>query len=108
MTHHLTHGLMFGLPFALFALLFALEWRRTAETPLGRPLQVASIGSLGAGVVHGLVVRHHLHTSALLGWFFALLCVAQVAWVVVLLIRPTRSWITLGVLGNLATIMLWA
>jgi hypothetical protein len=100
--------LMFGLPLALFALLFALEWRRTADTPLTRPLQLAAGGSLGAAVVHGLVMPEHLHESAVLGWFFALLCVAQVAWVLVLLVRLTRTWVTLGVLGNLATIVLWA
>jgi hypothetical protein len=107
-THHLAHVLMLGLPVCLFALLFAAEWRRTADSPLPRSLWVAASGSIGASVVHAVVMPHHLHEAAVLGWFFALLSLGQLAWVVVLLLRPRHDVVVAGVLANLAVVVLWA
>jgi hypothetical protein len=107
-TEHLTHGLMLGFPLYVFALLFAAEWRRTADAELPWSLRLAALSSAGAGVVHAVVTPHHTHEAPLLGWFFALLCAAQLAWVVVLLLRPVRAVVVAGVLGNVAVVLLWA
>ena len=108
MTHHLPHALMLGLPLALFALLFAAEWRRTAGSPLAASVRVAAAASVGASVVHAVVVPHHLHEGALLGWFFALLSLGQLVWVVALLLAPQRPVVIGGVLVNLGVVGLWA
>jgi hypothetical protein len=99
---------MLGVPLYAFALLFAAEWRRTADSRLPWSLRAMALAGAGAGVVHGLVTPHHEHEAALLGWFFALLCVAQLVWVVVLLVAPRRGVVTAGVVGNLAVVLLWA
>jgi hypothetical protein len=99
---------MLGLPFYGFALFFAAEWRRTAASRLPWSLRLAVLGSAGAGVVHGIATPHHVHESALIGWFFTLLCVAQMVWVVAVLVAPHRLLVTAGVLGNLGVIALWA
>lgn len=108
LTHHLIHGLMLGVPLYAFALLLAAEWRRTAGSVLPWGLRVAAFASAGAGVVHGAVTPHHTHEAALLGWFFALLSVAQLVWVVVLLVVPRRGVVIAGVLANLGVVLLWA
>lgn len=108
MTHHLPHVLMLVVPLLVFGLLFAAEWRRTAESPLPATLRVAALAGAGAGLVHAAVVPHHLHEAALLGWFFAGLCLAQLAWVVALLVHPVRPVVVTGVLGSLAVLLLWA
>lgn len=108
MTHHLSHALMLVVPLLLFGMLFAAEWRRTADDQLPGSLRLSALASAGAGLVHGVVAPHHAHETALLGWFFTLLCLAQLAWVVVLLVRPVRSVVVAGVLGNLAVVLLWA
>jgi hypothetical protein len=107
-THHLVHSLMLAVPVYGFALAFALEWRRTADAPLPGTLWVAATASLGAAGVHGAVTPHHVHEAALLGWFFALLTLAQAAWAVAVLVAPLRRLVTVGVLTNLGVVTLWA
>ncbi len=108
MTHHLQHSLMLVAPILLFGLLFAAEWRRTAGLRLPVTLRIAALGSTGAGLVHGFAVPAHVAHSALLGWFFTLLCLVQLTWVVALLIHPSRRIVLAGVLGNLSVALLWA
>lgn len=108
MTHHLPHALMLVVPLLLFVLLLAAEWRRTAETTLPVSLRVAVLGSGGAALVHAAVVPHHVDEHAALGWFFAVLCLAQLTWVAVLLVQPRRAVVTAGVVGNLGVVALWA
>ena len=107
MTHHLSHALMLVAPLLLFGMLFAAEWRRTADQPLPTSLRLTALASAGAGLVHGAVTPHHSHEAAVLGWFFAVLCLAQLAWVVVLLVHPVRAVVTAGVVGNLGVVLLW-
>jgi hypothetical protein len=108
LTHHLPHLLMLVLPLTLFALVFAAEWRRTADSPLPVSLRLAALGSGGSALVHAVVVPHHLHEAAILGWFFALLSLGQLAWVVVLLVVPRRPVVVAGVVANLGVVVLWA
>lgn len=108
MTHHLPHALMLVVPLLLFGLLFAAEWRRTAGSTLPGSLRLMVLGTAGAALVHAAVVPHHVHESALLGWFFTGLCLTQLGWVVLVLLRPDRTAVTAGVLGNLGVVVLWA
>jgi hypothetical protein len=107
-THHLSHGVMLVVPLLLFGMLFAAEWRRTADQPLPGSLRLTALAGAGAGLVHRAVAPHHAHEAALLGWFFAVLCLAQLGWVVALLVRPVRRVVAVGVVGNLAVVLLWA
>lgn len=107
-TQHLPHLLMLAVPLLVFAGLFGLEWRRTSGVPLAQPLRLMALGSVGAAGVHGAVVGEHAHEASLLGWFFALLCLAQLTWVVVLLLAPVRRVVLAGVVGNLGVVALWA
>jgi len=108
LTAHLSHGLMTLVPLLLFGVFFAAEWRRTADSPLPWSLRGAALGSAAAGVVHAAVVPHHAHEHALIGWFFAGLAVAQLAWVLAVLVSPSRRVVVAGALGNLAVVLLWA
>ena len=108
MSHHVPHLLMLVLPLLAFALFFAAEWRRTASAPLPWDLRAMAVASAGAAGVHAVVTPHHLHEAALLGWFFALLAIAQLAWVVALLVAPGRRVVSAGVLANLGVVLLWA
>jgi MFS family permease len=103
---------MLGFPLAVFAGLFALEWRRSSDRPprvRRHPLVVLmSLSVLGSAGVHGAVVAEHFAESAVLGWFFVLLGLAQVGFAVALLVAPWRSLVVAGVLGHLGVVALWA
>jgi hypothetical protein len=105
---HLGHGLMSLVPLMLFALFFVAEWRRTAGGPLAWSLRGAVVASAGAGVVHAVVVPHHASEHSLLGWFFSGLALAQLGWVLAVLVSPSRRVVVAGVLGNVAVVLLWA
>ena len=107
LTAHLSHALMLLAPVAVFVLLFALEWRRTAEDVVPAGLQLMALLSGAAGVVHGAVVGHHAHRSAVLGWFFALTCLVQVAQALALVLTPVRRVVVVGVLVDLSLVALW-
>lgn len=108
LTAHLSHALMLLAPMAVFVLLFALEWRRTAEEAVPVALQLMAVTSGAAGVVHGAVVGHHAHQAAVLGWFFAVTCLVQVAQAVALVLTPVRRVVVVGVLVDVGLVALWA
>ena len=98
---------MLVAPALVFVLLFAVEWRRTAEATVPVMLQLMAVLGGAAGVVHGAVVGHHAHQSALLGWFFAVACLVQVAQAVGLVLTPVRRVVVAGVLVNAGLVALW-
>lgn len=108
LTEHLTHVLMFAMPLLAFAGLFVLEWRRTEVEPIPSSLRIMAVAVLGSALVHGAAVHHHSQEAAVLGWFFALLSLAQFGWVLALLVAPVRRIVVAGVWCNLAVIALWA
>jgi len=61
-----------------------------------------------AGVIHAAVVPEHLAEQWAFGAFFILAAVFQIAWAIVLVLRPTAIVITTGVLANGAIIAVWA
>lgn len=70
-------------------------------------LPVVLISSLAAAGVHAAVAPMHLRESALVGAFFVLCAVAQLAWAAVAWHRPSPAVLWAGILGNLAVLALW-
>jgi hypothetical protein len=70
-----------------------------------RPVVV--ISSLAAAGVHAAVAPPHLREGALIGAFFVLCALAQLAWAAMAWQRPTPTVLWTGILGNLAVLALW-
>jgi hypothetical protein len=56
--------------------------------------------SVGAAAIHFAVVFEHFAEYMLYGVFFLVISWAQVIWPAVLLWRPSRTWLWLGIAGN--------
>jgi hypothetical protein len=56
--------------------------------------------SVGAAAIHFAVVFEHFEEYALYGVFFLVISWAQLIWPAVLLWRPARLWLWLGIAGN--------
>jgi hypothetical protein len=56
--------------------------------------------SVGAAAIHFAVVFSHFTEYTLYGVFFLVIAWAQLIWPVVLLWRPSRPWLWLGIAGN--------
>ena len=63
--------------------------------------------SVGAAAIHFAVVFEHFAEYALYGVFFLVLSWAQVIWPAVLLWRPSRPWLWLGIAGNAVVIAVY-
>lgn len=107
MTHHLPHLVMMLVPFTVFAGILGVQWRVSADEPMPVPLWLLSGLTAASGFVHGGVTGHHAHEAAVLGWAMAVMCLAQVTGAVWLLFAPRRRVVEVGVVGNLAVVVLW-
>jgi hypothetical protein len=107
-THHLPHLVMMLAPMAVFAGILGVQWRLSADELLPPGLWVMVGAAVVAGTVHGAMTAHHAHEAALLGWAMAAMCLAQLTWAVWLLFSPTVRLVEVGVVGNLAIVVLWA
>jgi hypothetical protein len=67
-----------------------------------RPYLLGGLASLsvGAAAIHFAVVFEHFAEYALYGVFFLVISWAQLIWPAVLLWRPSRPWLWLGIAGN--------
>jgi hypothetical protein len=88
--------------------------RRSPRTAEGRDrgarslLVVASaVAGTGAAAVHAVVMPAHVAESILYGAFFAVAAATQLGFSALLLWRPTRALVSVGVAGNAAMIGLW-
>ena len=63
--------------------------------------------SVGAAAIHFAVVFEHFAEYALYGVFFLVISWAQVIWPAVLLWRPSRLWLWLGIAGNATVIAVY-
>jgi hypothetical protein len=63
--------------------------------------------SVGAAAIHFAVVFEHFAEYTLYGVFFLAISWAQVIWPVVLLWRPSRLWLWLGLAGNAIVIAVY-
>lgn len=63
--------------------------------------------SVGAAAIHFAVVFEHFAEYTLYGVFFLVISWAQLIWPAVLLWRPSRTWLWLGIAGNAAIIAVY-
>ena len=64
--------------------------------------------SVGAAAIHFAVMSAHFAEYALYGAFFLVIAWAQLIWPAVLLWRPSRPWLCLGIAGNAIVIAVYA
>jgi len=64
--------------------------------------------SVGAAAIHFAVVFEHFAEYTLYGVFFLVISWAQLIWPMVLLWRPSRLWLSLGIAGNAIIIVVYA
>jgi hypothetical protein len=71
-----------------------------------RPYVLGALASLSAAAaaIHFAVVFEHFKDYLLYGVFFLVLAWAQLIWAAVLLWRPSRPWLWLGMAGNAAVL----
>ena len=81
--------------------------RRPEAVAVPTAVLVAAALSVGAAVIHALVIPSHLSQSPLYGGFFALLAVGQLGWAVLAVVRPTAVVLATGTVANLAVLALW-
>jgi hypothetical protein len=70
-------------------------------------LTAAATASAGAAAIHFAVISEHLDEYWLFGLFFFVSGAAQLAWAIIVVLRPLRVLVLLGLLGNAAIIVLW-
>lgn len=77
--------------------------------PTVRPYLLGGLASLsvGAAAIHFAVVFEHFAEYALYGVFFLVISWAQLIWPVVLVWRPSRLWLWLGIAGNAMVIAVY-
>src|SRR5215472_7104640 len=80
-----------------------------AGPPTVRPYLLGSLAALSAGAaaIHFAVVFEHFAEYALYGVFFLVISWAQMIWPAVLLWRPSRLWLWLGIAGNAIVIAVY-
>jgi hypothetical protein len=62
---------------------------------------------VGAAAIHFAVVFEHFAEYMLYGVFFLVISWAQIIWPVILLWRPSRLWLWLGIAGNAAVVAVY-
>ena len=74
-----------------------------------RPYLLSSLAALsvGAAAIHFAVVFEHFAEYTLYGVFFLVISWAQAIWPAVLLWRPSRLWLWLGIAGNAIVIAVY-
>src|SRR5215831_14441241 len=75
-----------------------------------RPYLLGGLAALSAGAaaIHFAVVFEHFAQYALYGVFFVVVGWAQLIWPAVLVWRPSRLWLWLGIAGNAVVIAVYA
>ena len=83
------------------------EVRVTPAT--ARPYILGGLASLsvGAAAIHFAVIFGHFADYALYGLFFLVLSWAQLVWAAVVLWRPSRLWLWLGLTGNAIVLVVY-
>ena len=87
-----------------------LDETPTRSTPAtARPYLLGGLAALsvGAAAIHFAVVFEHFNEYALYGVFFLIISWAQAIWAAVVLWRPSRLWLWLGILGNAAIVVVY-
>jgi hypothetical protein len=87
---------------------FAGEEVRTGTATV-RPYLLGGLAalSIGAAAIHFAVVFEHFAEYSLYGVFFLVVSWAQVIWPAILLWRPSRLWLWLGIAGNTIVLVVY-
>src|SRR5215472_19155906 len=74
-----------------------------------RPYVLSGLAALsvGAAAIHFAVVFEHFAEYTLYGVFFLVISWAQIIWPALLLWRPARPWLWLGIAGNAIVIAVY-
>ena len=82
-------------------------WRAAIDPVSTCYLPIAMVSSAFAAGVHAAVGPAHFREGLVLGSFFAVAAVAQVAWALGMALRPSRRLLAAAVAGNSAVLVLW-
>jgi hypothetical protein len=83
---------------------------RNRSTPAtARPYLVGGLAALsvGAAAIHFAVIFEHFDEYVLYGVFFLIISWAQLIWAAVVLWRPSRLWLWLGIAGNVLVLAVY-
>jgi hypothetical protein len=80
-----------------------------APAATARPYILGGLASLSAGAaaIHFAVIFEHFAEYALYGAFFLVISWAQLIWAAVVLWRPSRLWLWLGLAGNALIVVVY-
>jgi hypothetical protein len=81
--------------------------RRSASRPATAWLPVLALASVVAAVVHAMVIREHFGESALYGSFFLGTTVGGLGYAAVVLLRPIKRVLLVGLVANASIVALW-
>ena len=87
-----------------------LDETTTRSTPAtARPYVYGGLAALSAGAaaIHFAVVFEHFSQYVLYGVFFLVIAWAQAIWAAVVLWRPSRPWLWLGIAGNAIIVVVY-
>lgn len=77
------------------------------DRPRACYLPIAVVSSAAAAGVHAAVGPAHFRAGLALGMFFAGAALAQVGWSLAMAMRPSRTLLLAGLVGNSAVLLLW-
>ena len=107
MTHHWPHVLPLLVPVLAVTGVFLPDLVRAQARRSGW-LLTAALASVASAVVHLAVAPEHFEESAVYGVFFVVLGLFQLAYAGLVLLRPTRRSVVVGVLSSCGAVALWA
>jgi hypothetical protein len=99
------------VPVALRSARRRTELQRPAARPDGDVSEALRVGvalaSAGAATIHFAVIAQHLEEYWLFGFFFIAVAIAQLAWAMLVLFRPSPAVYLAGIVGNAAVAATW-
>jgi hypothetical protein len=85
------------------------EERVATASATAKPYLLGGLAALsvGAAAIHFAVVFEHFSEYMLYGVFFLIISWAQLIWAPIVVWRPSRLWLWLGILGNAAIVVIY-
>lgn len=113
LSQHAAHVLAIGIPAVMVVAGLTWDsWRRRSQCsreslPASPALMTAAVASIGAAVVHLVVIPEHFHEAAVYGAFFVVAAVCQLGGAGLLVARRSRLLALLVAAGNALIVVLW-